>query len=71
MDTKRVSRIRLAELASAVGAGYLGAGLALLWRDKLGTFAVPILVSGVVAHGLGRPSEGSTVRQQFQPRIRD
>lgn len=53
MDTKRVSRIKAAELMSAVGAGFLGAGLALLWRDTLGAFAVPILIGGVVAHGLG------------------
>ena len=53
MNTKRVSRIKSAELMSAVGAGFLGAGLALLWRDTLGAFAVPILVSGLVSHALG------------------
>jgi hypothetical protein len=50
---KQVSRIKSAELISVLGAGFLGAGLALLWRERLGSFAVPILVSGLVAHALG------------------
>ncbi len=53
MDTKYVSRIKSVELMSTVGAGLLGAGLALLFRERLGAFAVPILVSGLVAHALG------------------
>jgi hypothetical protein len=53
MDTKHVSRIKSAELMSTVGAGLLGAGLALLLRERLGAFAVPILVGGLVAHTLG------------------
>ncbi len=53
MDGKQVSRIKSAELISVLGAGFLGAGLALFWREKLGSFAVPILVSGLVAHALG------------------
>jgi hypothetical protein len=53
MDGKQISRIKFAELISVLGAGFLGAGLALFWREKLGSFAVPILVSGLVAHALG------------------
>jgi hypothetical protein len=53
MDGKQVSRVKSAELISVLGAGFLGAGLALFWREKLGTFAVPILASGLVAHALG------------------
>jgi hypothetical protein len=53
MDTKPASRIKAAELMSTVGAGFLGAGLALLLRERLGAFAVPILVGGLVAHTLG------------------
>jgi hypothetical protein len=53
MDGSQASRIKSAELISGLGAGFLGAGLGLLWRDKLGSFAVPILVSGLVAHALG------------------
>jgi len=53
MNTKHVSRIKSAELMSIVGAGFLGAGLALLLRERLGAFAVPILVGGLVAHTLG------------------
>jgi len=53
MDGKQVSRIKSAELISVLGAGFLGAGLALFWRERLGSFAVPILVSGLVAHAVG------------------
>jgi hypothetical protein len=53
MSTKRVSRSKSAELTSTVGAGFLGAGLALLLRERLGAFAVPTLVGGLVAHTLG------------------
>ena len=53
MHGKQVSRIKSAELISVLGAGFLGAGLALFWREKLGSFAVPILVGGLVAHALG------------------
>jgi hypothetical protein len=52
MDGKQVSRVKSAELISVLGAGFLGAGLALFWRDKLGSFAVPMLASGLVAHAV-------------------
>lgn len=38
---------------SVFRAGFLGAGLALVLREKLGVFVVPILVGGLVAHTLG------------------
>jgi hypothetical protein len=41
-----------AELLGGVGAGVLGAGLALLFRDVLGTLAVPFLALGATIHGL-------------------
>ena len=53
MHTKQVSRVKSAELMSVLGAGLLGAGLALYWRERLGSFAVPILAVGLVAHALG------------------
>lgn len=45
--------MKAAALASILEEGFSGAGLALFWREKLGSFAAPILVSGLVAHALG------------------
>lgn len=41
-----------AELLGSVGAGVLGAGLALLFREALATLAAPLAVVGGAAHAL-------------------
>jgi hypothetical protein len=44
---------KAAELASTLGAAVLGAGLALMAPTALRTHAAPVLIGGVVMHGLG------------------
>jgi hypothetical protein len=49
----RLAGIKRAELLSSVGAGVLGAGLALLFAEALSRYALAILLIGLVAHAFG------------------
>jgi hypothetical protein len=46
-------RAKGAELAYGLGAIVLGAGLALVLPEWLRAYALPLLIGGVVVHGVG------------------
>lgn len=47
------ARVKQAELLSSIGAGVLGAGIALLAPQLLAPFGAWLLAAGLVAHGAG------------------
>jgi hypothetical protein len=49
----QISRVKKAELLSSIGAGVLGAGIALLLANQLASYAVPILLLGLLSHAAG------------------
>ena len=48
-----IARVKRAELLSSLGAGVLGAGLALLLPNQLAPYAIPILLLGLISHAVG------------------
>ena len=52
-EEKRLASIKQAEVLSVVGAGVLGAGLALLAPAALGPYVYWLIGVGVAVHGLG------------------
>jgi len=49
--TPNENKIKRLELLGGLGAGILGAGIALLFAEYLRQFAVPALLLGIVSHG--------------------
>lgn len=47
------AQLKRADTTSSIGAGVLGAGLALLVPNRLAAHAVPILLTGLVMHVWG------------------
>ena len=48
-----IARVKKAELLSSLGAGVLGAGIALLLPNQLAPYAIPILLLGLISHVVG------------------
>jgi hypothetical protein len=48
-----IAGLKRAELLSSLGAGVLGAGIALLLANLLATYVIPILLLGLISHAVG------------------
>lgn len=57
------NRIRRMELLGGIGAGVVGAGIALLFAQWLEPFAIPALLVGIAAHGWAMFRKGRLERQ--------
>ena len=51
--SENIARVKKAELLSSLGAGVLGAGIALLLPNQLAPYAIPILLLGLISHAVG------------------
>ncbi len=51
--SEHIARVKRAELLSSLGAGVLGAGIALLLPSQLAPYAIPILLLGLISHAVG------------------
>jgi hypothetical protein len=58
-----LNRIKRLDLLGGIGAGVLGAGLALLFANSLQRFAVPALLIGIAAHGWAMFAKSRLERQ--------
>ena len=56
-------RLKRLELLGALGAGVLGAGLALLFAQWLQPFAIPALFIGIASHGWAMFAKGRLERE--------
>jgi hypothetical protein len=60
---RNASRLKQLELLGGIGAGILGAGVALILAKWLTSYAIPILLIGIVAHGFAMFAKGRLERQ--------
>jgi hypothetical protein len=65
-----IARVKKAELLSSLGAGVLGAGIALLLPNQLAPYAIPILLIGLISHAVGMSQKHGLEQQDQVARIR-
>lgn len=63
-------RIKRLDLLGGLGAGILGAGLALVFAERLQPFAVPALLLGILSHGWAMFQKGQLEKQAGTARPR-
>jgi hypothetical protein len=63
------ARMKRADTTSSIGAGVLGAGLALLVPERLKPFALPILLVGLATHVWGMYDRHRLERQAGEARL--
>jgi hypothetical protein len=63
------ARVKRAELLSSLGAGVLGAGLALLLPNQLVPYAIPILLLGLISDAVGMSQKHGLERQGAAIRV--
>jgi hypothetical protein len=61
--------MKRAELLSNLGAGVLGAGIALFLANSLSGFAIPILLLGLISHTVGMSQKHSLEQQRSNIRV--
>jgi hypothetical protein len=69
-NSEHIARIKRAELLSSVGAGVLGAGIALLLANMLARYAIPILLLGLISHAGGMFQKHGLEQQSESIRVR-
>ena len=69
VTSTHTARIKRAELLSSLGAGVLGAGIALLLPNQLAPYAIPILLLGLISHSVGMSQKHGLEQQGEVVRI--
>ncbi len=64
-----IARVKRAELLSSLGAGVLGAGIALLLPNQLAPYAFPILLVGLISHAVGTSQKHGLEQQGEVARV--
>jgi hypothetical protein len=65
-----IARVKKAALLSSLGAGVLGAGIALLLPNQLAPYAIPILLIGLISHAVGMSQKHGLDQQGNMARVR-
>lgn len=69
MNVTLLARIKRAELLSTVGAGVLGGGLAPLLPQSVASYAIPILLAGLLGHAFGMAQKHQLEQQGAVVRV--